>query len=1437
MAHVLLSFARGDADLAERVGRWLSAERHTVMFQSDPGATKADTGVEAVHRADLLFCIVTPSFATSPRCMAVAGMAAWAGVGVFVLRTGAGEAPPPPWPLTDTIDPDGEVVDEPADDTDDPDDQEALREQIVAGLRRWDVSGRWTRDDPPYPGLRPFDAGMAQVFFGRDEDSRKLTERLRAPAGPAGAGLTIIVGPSGSGKSSLVRAGAIPLLQADPAWLVCPPLTPGVDPGATLGQVLTHVARTRDGAWTRDGIERILAEPDGLARLAKQLLAGGTEQRMLLVLDQIEELFTRTSPSAREKFLALLAAAAPGPVQVVATLRSEFLDDMLTAAGEAELPVGTFTLTALRPEALRAVVTGPARLAGVRVDEPLVDRLVADAGSGQALPLLAFVLEQLAQGVGDGGELSEKRYGELGGVSGALAAQADAALGAAQTRTGRSRADVLAGLLRLVTVDDAGNTTRRSVGLDGLPEAVRIELGEFVDRRLLTTDDSVDGPVVAVAHERVLTAWPPLAEAIGRENDVLRLRRTAEAAAAEWERRGRPADHLWPLGRATTANGILKSADLIPNVRAFLATSTSQGRRRRQQYIALLAVLSVTVIGVAFALVQAQVASRGRDRAEAARRQAVAGQLLARAYSARSSDPGAAFRLAAVAETVLPGSGPEAALMDLLVNSGVDASLRGHVGPVWSVAFAPDGRTLATGSADETVLLWDLTDRTTPRRLGDSLTSHNGPVESMAFAPDGRTLATGSSDGTVVLWDVSDRATPRRLGGPLTSGEDSVGSLAFSPNGRTLATGRDDRTVLLWDVTNRTDPRKLVSLTGYNDSVASVAFSPDGRTLATGSDDRTVRLWDVSNPAAPRPLGNPLTSHHSSVWSVVFSPDGRTLATGSDDQTVRLWDVSNPAEPRPLGSPLTSRNGPVLSVAFAPDGSTLATSSSDGTVLLWDVSNRTAPRQFAGSLAGHNDPVRSVAFSPDGRTLATGSDDRTVLLWDVSTPAAPRQLGGSLTGHSDPVRSVAFSPDGRTLATGSDDRTVLLWDVSTPAAPHRLGGSLTGHSDPVRSVAFSPDGHTLATGSDDRTVLLWDVSTPAAPHRLGDPLTGPNGPVGSVAFSPDGHTLAAGSDDRTVLLWDVSNPAAPRQLGGSLAGHSDPVRSVAFSPDGHTLATGSDDRTVRLWDVSNPAAARPLGDPLPSHDSSVWSVAFAPDGRTLAAGSDDKTVLLWDVADRTGPRQLGDPLTGPSGPVRSVAFAPDGRTLAAGSDDQTVLLWDVSDRSTARQLGDPLTGPNGAVWSVAFSPDGRTLAAGSDDQTVLLWDVSDPAASRRLGDPLTGPNGAVWSVVFSPDGRTLAAGSDDRTVMLWDLADRASPGRLGAPLTGHSDPVRSVAFAPDGRTLATGSDDRTVMLWDLAELQRIRRDLVGEACRRAGGVTEQEWSRYIPDLPFRRICR
>ncbi|WP_322768687.1 WD40 repeat domain-containing serine/threonine protein kinase, partial [Frankia sp. Cr1] len=325
--------------------------------------------------------------------------------------------------------------------------------------------------------------------------------------------------------------------------------------------------------------------------------------------------------------------------------------------------------------------------------------------------------------------------------------------------------------------------------------------------------------------------------------------------------------------------------------------------------------------------------------------------------------------------------------------------------------------------------------RPDPRQLGAPLTDHTGGVFSVAFAPDGHTLASAGRGGAVRLWDVTDRTAPRPLGAPLTGHTGIVRSVAFAPDGHTLATAGDDKTVRLWDVTDRTAPRPLgMSLTGHTDPVNSVAFAPGGHIVATAAGDvyntdHTVRLWDLTNPAAPRPLGSPLTGHTDSVYSVAFSPDGHILASASWDKTVRLWSVSDPVAPSPLGVPLTGGNtDEVNSVAFSPDGRTLASANDDKTVRLWDV-DRSTPSSLGSPLTGHTARVRSVAFSPDGRILASAGDDHTVRLWDVTDRTAARALGSPLTGHTDWVLSVTFSPDGRILASAGDDGTVRLWNI------------------------------------------------------------------------------------------------------------------------------------------------------------------------------------------------------------------------------------------------------------------------------------------------------------------------------------------------------------------------------------------------------------------------
>jgi WD40 repeat protein len=1151
--------------------------------------------------------------------------------------------------------------------------------EALARLRR--SPGRRSTDFPaPYRGLESFQPEHAEWFHGREQLTRELVELVLAQW-PDG-GPVVAVGPSGSGKSSLLRAGLVPAFTP-PAWrtVLC---TPGANPVRDLRERLESIDPT---------------------------------ERLLIVVDQFEEIFTQCAdPAERQQFITTLCHFDRG--LVVLGMRADFYPqaarhgELVAALQNAQIVVGPMTA-----DGLRASIVEPARKAMITFDDGLVELLLRDLAPAQddagALPLLSHALLSTWQRA-QRGRMTIADYEATGGISGAISWTAEAVydeLSEDQRQIARQL------FLRMVHLGDRSADTRRQVPYaEILPDesndqtaAIAEVLDLFVERRLITADIET----VTITHEALLMAWPRLRGWIDADRAGLRIHRQLTADAQEWVDGERDPGALYRGGRLATATEWAAETTTHLNTleREFLDASIElqeseqRGRRRRTRQLRNL-VAALTALVVIAGLLTLYVFEQ-RATAVSQRDEAISRQLAGQANQLREHDIPLAMQLSLAAYQISPTPEARASLLDATAFTAT-TRLLGPEGAMQAVALTSDGQVLAAGGTDKTVRLWRIGERT-PVQLGMPLTGATETIFSVVFSPNGKLLAVGGGDRTVRLWNVARPENPEPLGDPLTGAGNTVYSIAFSPDGRTLAAGSADNQVHLWDVSDPLRPKARSPLTGFTNYVQAVNFSPDGRTLAAGSADNTVRLWDVTTE--PTPLGAPLTGPARKVFTVAFSPDGRTLAAGSADKGVYVWDLADPRAPRSQ-PPLTGAGSWINSVVFSPDGRTLAAGSSDNTVQLWDVTSRTVRHSLQ-----HPSPVTALAFGADGKRLATGATDGVARLWAVPGPV--------LTGSADAVFNVPFGPTGQLLVTGSGvgDGAFRLWDITDRQHPRMLGSP---YKNPAATngfagtAALSPDGRTLAAGGIDGLIQLWAVDDPEHARPLGAPLTGPTALTQYVSFSPDGRVLAAGGEDKTVSLWDVSDRDHPKSLP-PLRGATNYIYSAEVSPDGRTVAAGSLDRTVRLWDITDcnaPVALATLTGPT----NYVYQVAFSPNGRILAVTSADKTVRFWDLSDRARPVSLGEPLTGPTNYVYSVAFSPDGNTIAASSADKTVWLWNVTDPTRPVHLA-TLTAATGAVHAVTFSPDGHTIAGGTSARTALLWTV-DPDMARdyvcaTTGDAIT----------------------------------------------------------------------------------------------------------------------
>ncbi len=1194
----------------------------------------------------------------------------------------------------------------------------------------------------PYLGLVPFEERDARLFYGRDELADQLVRRLGERLDRAG--ILLVAGESGSGKSSLLRAGLLPRLAGGalgpgserwPRRVIRPTASP-------LRELAMHLAEIT-GADPVSVYRSLWAAPDEAPMLAEQAArtatgrgadpgsngpagaAAGAPPRLVLVVDQFEELFTvgedaDVDAAERKAFVTALHAAATipagpnrlPPALVVAAVRADYLGRLIAYPPlKAALDAGLFTVGPMSEAELRVAVTGPAAEAGLAVEPAVVEAVIAElrdeAGGGLGSGVLPLMSQAMAATWErrEGNELTLRGYRRAGGVADAVNRGAQAAYDAL-TRSQQDAARLVFTQLTVITADGrfARRRCRRAdLSSRGTQMAADIDtvVGVFSAQRLLVLGEDR----VEIAHDALLQAWKQLRDWLGDGQLDRALYSQVVTDATTWDSNGRDSSYLYRPGRLATIDAAAarwqgapaRHLPLPATSEAFLDAAHQAARRaaRRQRGV-IAGLLALTVIAISAAGIAVRDAANASRQATNASRQhaiALSRQIASESLAADSINPLTARRLAVAAWRVFPTDQAGSVLANLLMEQQQRGILPGDPSNfgVLQVAFSPDGKLLAAAYGDGYVRLWNPATGQAVGTLLPADTSLGRSVFAVAFSPDGKLLATADTAGYVRLWNP---ATGQAIGAPLPADTGPVGG------------------------------------------VDGVAFSPDGKLLATADVDRTMRLW---NPATHRAVGAPLlasTSPEGSVNGVAFSPDGKLLATADTAGYVRLW---NAATRRAIGAPfLAATNDGVIGLAFSPDGKLLATADADGTVGLWNPATRQAvgaplPAATTGSVDG-------VAFSPDGKLLASADTAGYVRVWNPAT----RQAVGApfLAATTGGVNGVTFSPDGTLLATAGGDGTVRLWNPAARQAPRAALPAVTGG---VNGVAFSPDGTLLATAGGDGTVRTWD---PASQHAVGvlPAEKGPGSHVNAVAFSPDGMLLATANGDATVGLWNL----VTGQASGGFSGRN----AVAFSADGTLLATAEADGTVRRWDL---ATRQPAGPPLPADPGAIVNgVTFSPDGKLLAAAEADGYVRLWNPV--TG-QAAGVPLqayTGPVAAVNAVAFSPDSKLLASADGDGTVRLWNPVTGQPAGAFLPAGTG-SGNVSSVAFSPDSKLLAAAYGDGYVRLW---NPVTGQAVGVPLqayTGPEGGATGVAFSPDGKLLATADADGTVRTWQMPLFANP--------------------------------------------------------------------------------
>jgi WD40 repeat protein len=1204
----------------------------------------------------------------------------------------------------------------------------------------------------PFRGLEAYEFEHAPIYFGQDEALTKAMLQLAAGA-ESGAPFLLLLGASGSGKSSLARAGILPKLFV-------PRRFPGT---AFLRRVVFRPSDAREGEDLFDALARRLttqlSEHEGLgelvgpgqtpAGLAAHLRAATAEPaypigaalgqltlqarqagrmleyetaRLVLLIDQLEELFTneRFSTAERRGFVSLLQGLLrSGLVWIVATMRKDYWHRADETPELVQMSEGNGRLELLPPSPaqLSQMIRRPAEAAGLRfevhpttsvaLNDVIAEEVAHEPG---ALPLLSYLMDQLYRAdvlEGAGRTLTFATYERLGRLAGAIATKAEAVLNSCAPEDRDALGSVLFLLVQAGSSQgEVEHAVARRVPLAAFPAGTpqRRLIEALLDRnaRLLVSDaEAGRAPTIRVAHEALISRWALAREFVRSNAAVLDIRRRIEERYGRWR-------ELAAHAHGRREPGLLSDLDLAdgqrllheqrqnlePDLIAYIERSVAHETRiRTRQTRVLAAVASVVTLLAIIASAAGWMASRRQHEAELRTAEALKAQ-------AQLLTEAASERLAS-ADVV----GAQGLILEVVTGSNA------------AQAHAPGAVSVfqAVRAADAALAV---------------LPEHDEVVESAAYSPDGSRIVTASRDHTARIWDASSGAPLAILRGH----GGWVITAAYSPDGKRIVTASVDKSARIWDAGTGA---ALAVLNGHGDIVESAAFSPDGARIVTASADNTARIWDARNGAQLAVLAG----HTGIVQSAAYSPDGSRIVTASADHSTRIWDAGTGKLLMALGG----HTDTVYGASYSSDGSRIVTASADRSARIWDARSG-APITV---LTGHGGWVRSAVFSADGARVVTASYDRTVRLWDARTGNALAVL----YGHGGWVLTAAFSPDGTHLVSASFDKTARIWR----AGEADQLAVLRGHTDRVQSGAYSPDGMRIVTASYDRTARIWDAHSYAQLAVL----SGHADRVQSAAYSPDGTRIVTASVDKTARVWDARSAASLLVLKG----HGDIVESAAYSPDGTRIVTASFDNTARIWDAASGAQLTVLN----GHHGWVLSAAYSPDGARIVTASLDRTARVWDAKSGA---QLGV-LAGHGAWLRSAVYSPDGARIVTASKDTTARLWDAH---SFAQLG-VLSGHQDIVESAVFSADGTRILTASDDQTARIWDAHSYDQLEVLG----GDSGILRRAAYSPDGARALTASDDSTVRIWDaLVSSGLEAQIQWQQAAQFDPIPDVKRAQLG---------------------------------------------------------